>query len=380
VKSPPLSVYMFTDTDGYGGAERALLTLIEELDRGRWRATLVYHASNGVAPLLEAARDLRVELWPIPPMPEGLTGAARVPRFAAQLRLRRPSVFHAHLTWPMACKFGLAAAVLSRVPAIVATEQLFVEFPVSTSSYLQQRALGACVGRYIAVSRHVERRLRETFHWRPSKVVVVPNAVNPAQFRSEQDSELRRVLSRGESRRVVLATTRLVAQKGLAILLEAARALPDAQLVVAGEGSDRSQLLTHARDLGLADRVDFLGHRDDVPRLLACSDVVVLPSLNEGLPLAVLEAMAAEKPVVATAVGGTDEAIVDGETGVLVPPGDSAALAEAIRGLLGDPSRAARLARAGRRRVEESFSSTRMVKQVTEIYLELLRAEPAADE
>ncbi len=368
----PRSVYMFIDSSGYGGTGKAVLTLIDGLDQSSWLPTLVYNDVADVTPLASNASRLGATLWAVPPMPEGLAGAARVPRFAAALRSRRPDVFHAHLNLPNACKFGLAAAVLARVPAVVATEHLFVDLPMSRSTYIQQRALGARVGRYIAVSQHVEQRLHETFQWPLSKLSVVPNGIDASRLRCEPNPELRAGLSRDGTRHVVLSTARLVPDKGLMFLLEAAAELPGIQVVIAGKGPQRDGLERRAQELGLSERVDFLGHRDDVPELLACSDVVVLPSLNEGLPLAALEAMAAEKPIVATSVGGTDETVIDGQSGLLVAPGDSRALATAIRRLLDDPSGAAALARAARSRVEQSFSCTTMVDRVTGIYGELL--------
>ena len=107
--------------------------------------------------------------------------------------------------------------------------------------------------------------------------------------------------------------------------------------MLVGEGDERSRLEQMARALGLAERVRFLGYRADIPELLAVCDLFVLPSLYEGLPLAVLEAMAASRPVVATAVGGTDEVVTDGES-YFVPPAEPAALTAAIRTILGDPS------------------------------------------
>jgi glycosyltransferase involved in cell wall biosynthesis len=124
--------------------------------------------------------------------------------------------------------------------------------------------------------------------------------------------------------------------------------------------------------LGLAERVRFLGHREDVPALLRSCDIFVLPSLFEGLPVAVLEAMGAGKPVVATAISGTDEAVVHGETGFLVAAGDPVGLAEAIRRLLADPSLALRFGMAGRARVERQFSSETMADRVSEMYGQLL--------
>jgi glycosyltransferase involved in cell wall biosynthesis len=363
---------MFTDSKGYGGAASVLLSLVDGLDRRRWRPTLVYHPIDGVEPLIAAARARELDLWAIPEMPEGLAGAARVPRLVAALRSRRPAVFHAHLTWPISCKFALLSAVLARVPAVVATEHLFVDFPLTRASYLQQRALGAAVGRYIAVSEYVKRRLIETFGWPPSKIDVVRNGVDVDGARVHPDPALRSALTRGGSRLVVLVVARLVPEKGVAVMLAAARELPEAQVVIAGDGPERDELERSARELGVADRVDFLGYRSDVAQLLACSDVVVLPSLNEGLPLAVLEAMGDAKPIVATAIGGTDETIDDRRTGLLVAPGDAAALASAVRELLSDTALAAALARAAATEVAASFTREQMLARVTGIYEQLL--------
>jgi glycosyltransferase involved in cell wall biosynthesis len=171
---------------------------------------------------------------------------------------------------------------------------------------------------------------------------------------------------------VVLTPARLHPQKGHTYLVSAAAATPGATFVFAGDGPLRGSLEAQAAELGVADRCLFLGERTDMPDLLAASDLVVLPSLYEGLPVSVLEAMAAERPVVATAIGGTDEAIVSEESGLLVPPRDPAALAVAIGRLQGDPALARRLASAGRARVEREFSADRTAREVMRIYDEVL--------
>ena len=150
---------------------------------------------------------------------------------------------------------------------------------------------------------------------------------------------------------------RLEAQKGITDLLDAAAMLPDVVFEIAGEGPQRDQLVAKAATLGVADRVRWLGHRDDVPALLAAADLFVLPSLNEGLPLAAMEAMLAGVPIVATDAGGTGEIVRDGITGVLVPPGDPEALSASIRALLSDRPRAARLAIAARELIEDFFGA-----------------------
>jgi glycosyltransferase involved in cell wall biosynthesis len=171
---------------------------------------------------------------------------------------------------------------------------------------------------------------------------------------------------------MVLTLARLDKQKGLHYLLEAAALIPEAMFVLAGEGPERPALEAQTRALGLNHRVVFLGYRDDVGDLLASCDLFVLPSLFEGLPLSVLEAMAAGKPVVATAIGGTDEAIVHGETGLLVHPADPVALARAIRTAVSDPVLSQRLGAAGRARAQQEFAAESMVRRITEIYDEIL--------
>ncbi len=366
------SVFYFTDSSGFGGAEQALLILLAGLDRQYWQPTLIYHPAPDLMPLLVRAEKLEVPLWPVPRMPDGWEGFARVPRFAWQLRVKQPTVFHAHLTWPLACKFGLMSAILARVPAIVATEHLFVEFHLDTSIYMQQRLLAASLDRYLPVSQDLAQRLRQTLHIPNHKIQVIHNGVLMEPDNCPADVTLRANLNGNSNRPIVLTVARLDKQKGHCFLLEAAALIPQAQFVLVGEGPARSSLEEHAQALGLGDRVVFLGYRPDIPELLACCDLFVLPSLYEGLPISVLEAMAVGKPVIASAVGGTAEVVIHGETGLLVPPADPIALATAIRTLLADPTLAQRLALNGQTRAQQDFSAKRMVQQVTQVYDELL--------
>ena len=170
----------------------------------------------------------------------------------------------------------------------------------------------------------------------------------------------------------VVEVARLAEVKGQRTLIEAMVHVAATAVLVGGDleqgGAYEAVLRAEAERLGVADRVVFAGYRRDVPALLAGCDVFCLPSSAEGLPLVVLEAMAQGKPVVATPVGGTAELVVDGETGVLVPPGDAAALAEALSGLLADPERARRLGEAGRERVRSEFSAARAAEEILKLY------------
>lgn len=361
------TVVHLSDSTQFGGTEQALLHLLAALDRAEWRPVLYHRRDPGTAQLLSAAGAMDVD---VRPLPAGWPRVARVHRLIREFRELRPAVVHAHLHWPLACRVGVVAARVARVPVVVATSQLLMDLRPDFRTDAQHRVLEACIDRYFAVSMALAQRLQERFGVPAHKIQVIPNAIDLTPF-PDTVAEPRR--GGDESGTVVVLTVaRLDPQKDLGSLLAAAAQVPDATFLIAGEGEERGRLETTARELGLAGRVRFLGFRGDIPALLAACDLFVLPSRFEGLPLAVLEAMAAGRPVVATRIGGMDEAVVDGHTGVLVPPGDPAALASAIRALADDPARARRLGEAGRRRVRREFSADSMAGRVMAAYRELL--------
>ncbi|HXF74030.1 MAG TPA: glycosyltransferase, partial [Actinomycetota bacterium] len=174
---------------------------------------------------------------------------------------------------------------------------------------------------------------------------------------------------------VVATVANFKIHKGHRHLLEAAsivrRSLPEARFVLAGVGPTEPRVREQAAALGLDGSVVFAGLRDDAPRIAAASDLFVLPSEREGLPIALLEAMALGRAVVATRIGGIPEVVEEGRQGILVPPRDPAALAEAILALLGDPGRRARMGEEARRRAAD-FDLRRAVRRIEDVYEELL--------
>ena len=366
------SIFFYIDSREIGGSEQALFTLMEALDGHEWKPTLLLDAAAGTEELAERSRALGIPHLFIPEMPLGLQGARRVPALARLLRQERPAVFHAHMTWPMAAKYPLVAAVAARVRAVVATVHLIPPFALDRSNFFQLRLLARLVGGYIAVSREIAAGLADDLRWPREKIEVIYNAVEPSRFVKPAPRGLRAGLTNGIDRPVVLTCARLHEQKGHSYLLRAAAALPGVEFVFAGEGPTRADLEAEAARLGVEERVRFLGRRDDVPELLAASDVVAIPSLYEGSPLAVLEAMAGERAVVASAIGGIDELIEDGQTGILFPPGDVDALASALRRLLEDPTLRRAMGTRGRRRIERDFGAMEMARQVERVYERLL--------
>lgn len=365
------STFFYTDSRVLGGAENAMLMLLESLDRDAWEPTLLLEDADGVEPIRERAEAVDVPVRMVPPLPLGLGGARRVPALRRMLRRARPDVFHAHMSSPVAAKWGLTAAVLAGVRAVVGTVQVISHYVPDRSTRLQLRLLARQVDRYLAVSREIATGLVEDYGWPAAKIEIVHNAVEIERFGGDASPALREELGASD-RPLVLTAARLSDQKGLPVLLEAASEVPEAVFALAGEGPERVRLEELAERRGVAERVRFLGRREDVPELLAACDVFALPSLYEGTSLAVLEAMAARRAVVSSAIGGTEELIEDGSSGLLVPAGDAAALAAALRRLLGDSGLRERLAGRARERAEREFTRAGLAARVSAVYEDLL--------
>jgi glycosyltransferase involved in cell wall biosynthesis len=202
------------------------------------------------------------------------------------------------------------------------------------------------------------------------KIMIIPNAVDTAGVRAEAERSARPT-ALPEDVTIVGALARLEKVKGVEFFIRAAAAVTGETPVafaVAGTGSEESRLRELAVAHGLQDRLTFLGRVDDSAAFLAACDIVVMPSLSEGMPLVPMEAMALGKPVVATAVGGAPEVVVDGETGLLVPPGDGVALAGAIDALLRDADARTRMGSAGRARADQHFSTETLVARYADLF------------
>jgi glycosyltransferase involved in cell wall biosynthesis len=373
----PRTVVHFIDSNMMGGCEQVLLSLIDRLDRSEWRPVLFHRESPGIVPLLNSLERMGVPCFPVPRI-HRLNILTGLRRFVSQLRQAGPDVFHVHLNWPLACRHELIAARIARVPAIVATAHLSSTLDDVRFGSLKQAIQVRAIDKYIAVSETVQDWLCGDMRVPASKVRVVKNGVSLGAFSIQSASSRPDTGAPDRKRPVVLTTARLHTGKGLIYLLQAAKLVPGVLFQIAGDGPHRAELEQQARQIGVEERVRFLGYREDIPELLAACDLFVLPSLYEALGLSVIEAMAAGKPVIASAVGGLKESVIDGVTGMLVPPKDPERLAGAIRKLLYERALATRLAEAGKDRAIQFFSTTAMVQGVTEVYEELLARKSAA--
>jgi glycosyltransferase involved in cell wall biosynthesis len=239
---------------------------------------------------------------------------------------------------------------------------------------LALRAAIAASGRTVAVSRSLASQLSRDLWIRRSRVTMIANGV---RYVRPDRVTLREELGLGPDDRLVVSIGNLYPVKGHCHLIEAvarlATAHPTVHVAIAGRGGLLESLTVQARARGVAGRIHFLGLRADVAAVLEAADLFVLPSLSEGLPLALLEAMFARRPIVATDVGEVATALAGGEAGALVEPGNPSALTAAIDSLLSDPNRAARLADAAVHRAAAEYDVAHMVRRYAEVYRELLR-------
>ncbi len=369
----PVPVALVITELDVGGAERALVALATGLDRRRWAPAVVVLGAEG--PL---AAPIRAAGVPLSCLAVGRRNPARgVTRLASALRAHRPwlvqsFLFHANLATRL-------AAPLAGVPCVVGGLRVAERRPSKWWHLTLDRLTAGLASGSVCVSDGVLRFSRDVARIDPARLTVIPNGIDPAPFDRAVPAP-RAAIGVPGGAHLALFVGRVSEQKGLTSLLDAAARVaperPDWHLALAGDGPDRDRLRALAAgDPATAGRVHWLGRRDDVPALLAAADLLVLPSLWEGMPNVILEAMAARRAVVATAVEGSEEMVEPGRTGWLVPPGDSAALAAAMLDAASDPDRLRRYGEAGRARVESRFGLGRAIAMYEALWAGLLGLE-----
>lgn len=348
-----------------GGRETALARLVRGLDRTRFTPIVATFLPGDLGDGLaaEGIPVIRVDVRP---------KHRRIGALERLIRDRGVDLVHTHMF--SAGTYGRAAAIAAGVRGIVHTHATlsFRERPWKT--YLPEAAFTAFTDRVICVSRAVRDHLARFLPVYRDRLVVIPNGLAIEAFGRPAGAP------KGfHAPPRIVGVGRLEPVKGFDVLIRALGELRrggvDFQARLVGDGSERAALEALAASQGVAEHVEFLGHRNDVAALLAEADLYVAPSHREGLSNAVLEAMGAALPIVATRVGGNPELLEP--IGELVPPADPAAMADAIRRTLADPAAARARGDAARAEIERNYTLSGVVRRHEELYTELLERRPA---
>ncbi len=350
-----------------GGIRRHVSDLLEHLDGSRFLPTLFapedFLPDRPIPNLSRHNVDIRASTDPLRDY--------RTVGELAQLLRGNIDLVHAH---------GLRGAVVggfaarrAGLPYLFTVHNLLPDLNLVQSLVFREMARKA--NRVIAVSAAVATTL-QSVGLSAQQIAVIPNGVDLSRFdRPTEPDRTRAVLGLKAGERMVLGVGRLASEKGFDILIEAFASLqarlPDARLVIAGDGPEAPRLRMQAEASGSG--VIFLGHTPDTVPLFEAADIVVAPSRQEGQGIVPLEAMAAGRPVVASRVGGLVETIIEGQTGLLVPSDDVRALAEALKNLLEDPERRAEMGAAGRHRVRHEYSLQTQVQKIEAIYSDVFQ-------
>jgi glycosyltransferase involved in cell wall biosynthesis len=355
-----------------GGAEKELLRLLERIDRSRFEPLAVCPPDGPLRHELERLKvpvhPMRLPAWrklrDLPAIPGTIRALARV------VKEQRVGLVHVNDYWwgPI----GYLAAKRARIPCVVHIRQ-----EIELRRVKQYRLEKPC--RLIAVS-HGIREVAVSAGIDPARIAVLYSGIDPLKKVDKADRQRIRALHGLSEKQPVIGTVaNLFPRKGCEYLIEAtaeiAKKIPDIRcLIVGGEGDNRycEALIGLVRERGLEERVIFAGFQDDVFSHLSAMDLFVLPSLMEGFGIVLIEAMAMEKPVVATEVGGVPEIVEDRVTGFLVPPRNAGALSGKILCLLENRRMAREFGRSGRARVLEHFTADRMVAALQSLYGELI--------
>ncbi len=364
-----------------GGNERFLLQLLEHLPRDRFHQEVCVpdRGKDATRDLERECERLRTGNTVIRAL--GNLDIRVLPRLRRLIAKGRYDIVHTHLIYSQI--YGRLAAAAAGTKCVVSSEQNIYNVKARAPFRWVERRLSGWTDRIIACSNEVREHLIREVGINPLKVVVVPNAVDTNVFfpiRKQSPllakvGNVRRELGIRDEDVVIGSVGHMSPQKGHTFLVAAMpsvlRRYPRAKFIFVGKGGLRSQLEKQARDLGVEEAIRFAGIRKDVPVVLNCLDVFVLPSLWEGFGTAIIEALACGVPVVATRVGGIPEIVEHGVDGLLVPPGRARALAESILRLLDNPSLRADMIYRGLRNVMGRFGVVRMAETVAKIYSQM---------
>jgi glycosyltransferase involved in cell wall biosynthesis len=352
----PLRLTCYLDASTPGGSSASLAVLLGALDPA-FDITVMGTSESMVRWVAAARPGAKMRL--LSPVRSKLDVRA-IGEHVRAVRELRPDILHVNLDNPWTSQYGLLAGVLTRTPMVSV-----LHLPTPPWNRRQQwlvRPVARRVKAYVCVSHDSARFAESMLHMKPGWARVIHNGMPvPRTFPPSAPSSPPGTLRIG-------AVGRLAPQKGLDVLIEAMRSLPDCRLVLVGDGPDRAKLEELVRARSLGDRVEFAGWVDAPWTASWAFDVLAMPSVNEGFPLVIVEAMLAGIPVVASTVGGIPEIVVPGSTGLLVPPQDPGAFVDALRAIAGDPQLRADMAARCRSVALEQFTAEAMAARFEALY------------
>ena len=357
-------VLHFQKVAGISGSEAHLLSLLPRLAERGWdvRMLMLHENEPGAWDFARALEARGVPLDAIP-IARDFDPAAFM-RLVNYVGRERPTILHTHLVHADA--YGQIAGALAGVPVRVSTKHGFNEFREGRAFALADRGVASLAHVHIAISRGLAQYLEQAEGFDADDFEIVHYGIAP---RGDPPPY-------AESAPRLLCVGRLIPIKGHIVLLrafaEARQEVPGLTLDIAGRGPLEPALKALARELDVVDAVRFLGYVSPIQDAIERSAVIVVPSMGEGFGMVALEAMERARPVIAAAIGGLGELVADGETGVLVAPGESAPLARAIVEVAGDLDRAARMGEAGRRRALTEFLEERCIQRTEQLYEQAL--------
>ncbi|HEY3699261.1 MAG TPA: glycosyltransferase [Spongiibacteraceae bacterium] len=367
MENTPIRILQVTRDLDLGGLQQVIYNLCRTVDRNRFDISVLCLTQLGC--VADDVKNLGVPVYLLPQRPAGVDYFAclKVARLLKQLRI---NVVHTHNT--QAFLDGTLGALLAGVKTIIHTDHARL-FPDKKRYMIAEWVLSKFAYKVVGCSAHTSQQLIKYEKISPAKIITIPNGIDGSRFQLQidKDAKLRELgIKLGP---IIGVAGRLSTQKGITYLLQAMPAIlqvhANTTLVIAGDGELRDALQQEANKLGIATSILFCGPRKDIPQLLQLFDIYVMPSLWEGLPMILLEAMAAGCPIVATNVGGNSSAVIHEQTGLLVEPASPSDLIKSVVKLLSDSALRQQYAQAAKALFEQNFSAANMTARYQELYL-----------